>query len=291
MKRLAVVMVITAALPTAARAQISGLLRSQLEQSATQKAPGMEPVGAATGGFLGSRQSLTQYVTMQAGRCYSILGIGGQGVNDLDLVLYNPNGKRVASDIGFDPTPSLQHCAQWPGAYKLTATVKRGGGEIAVQVYTAGGATAAPPADPASQGGAGMPPPDPSLQPKAPAAAATPGSDPLNMHVDGQAAALAPGSHRVGELFAGFGDKGAKNDWYVPLDGGSCYTFVAAGGAGVQFLSQYLWDPTGKRVSDNRSHSPESVMGYCATMPGPYHLQAKVEKGSGEFRVGVYAKK
>jgi hypothetical protein len=246
--------------------------RSQLAQSASQKAPGSEPVGAPIGGFLGSRQSVTQFVTMQAGRCYTILGVGGQGVNDLDLVLYNPNAKRVASDIGFDPTPSVQHCAQWPGAYKLEATVKRGGGEVAVQVYAAGGAAAAG-ANPAPvAGGDGMPPPDPSLQPRAQAPAA-PGTDALNAHIEGQAGSLAPGARRVGDFFAGFGDKGAKNDWYLPLEAGHCYTFIAAGGAGVQFLSQYLWDPTGKRVSDNKSKSAESVM------------------GGGEFHVGVFAKK
>ncbi|MGZ3442803.1 MAG: hypothetical protein ACXVDD_24950, partial [Polyangia bacterium] len=196
MKNLVMVMVITSALAATARAEISSLLRSQLAQSAAQKAPGTEPVGAPIGGFLGSRQSVTQFVTMQAGRCYTILGVGGQGVSDLDLVLYNPNGKRVASDIGFDPTPSIQHCAQWPGAYKLEATVKRGGGEIAVQVYAAGGSSAATPPPPV--GGDGMPPPDPSLQPHTQAPAPAAGTDALNAHIDGQAGALAPGSRRVG---------------------------------------------------------------------------------------------
>jgi hypothetical protein len=123
MRRLATVVALTAALAGVARAEISDLLRSQLSQAAMQRAPGAEPVDAPLGGFLGSRQSVTQFVTLQAGRCYTVLGVGGQGVADLDIVLYNPNGKRVASDIGFDPTPMVQHCAQWPGAYKIEATV------------------------------------------------------------------------------------------------------------------------------------------------------------------------
>lgn len=125
-------------------------------------------------------------------------------------MLYNPNGKRVASDMGFDATPSVQHCAEWPGAYKLEATVKRGSGEVAVAVYAAGGAPTA--ANPAPVGGDGMPPPDPSLQPHA-ASPAPAGGDPLVVHIDGQARSLAPGSARVGDVFAGFGDKGKKNDW------------------------------------------------------------------------------
>jgi hypothetical protein len=145
---------------------------------------------------------------------------------------------------------------------------------------------------PAAVSGDGMPPPDPSLQPKAQApAAGSGGDDALNAHIDGEARGLAPGARRVGEFYTGFGDKGKHTDWYVPLEAGRCYTFIAAGGAGVQFLSQYLWDPSGKRVSDNRSKTAESVMGFCAGMPGPYHLQAKVEKGAGEYHVGVYAKR
>jgi len=287
MRSLTAAMAIVAVWATTAQAQISDLLRSQLAQSAAMRAPGAQPVGAPIGGLLSGRQSITEYVTMQAGRCYTVLGVGGQGVADLDLVLYNPNGKRVASDIGFDPTPSLQHCANWPGAYRLEATIKRGAGEVAVQVYAAGGGSEVP--SPPPVGGDGMPPPDPSLQARAQPAPA-PGGDALAAHVDAQAAALAPGSRRVGELFAGVADKGRKNDWFVPLEAGHCYTFIAAGGMGVQFLSQFLWDPSGRRVSDNKSKSAESVMAFCAGIPGPYHLQVKIERGAGEFRVGVYAK-
>jgi hypothetical protein len=291
MRMVGVIAITSLAMVGTARADLSSLLKSQLAQRAATQAAGQEAVGAPIGGFLGSRQSVQQYVTMQAGRCYTILGVSGQGVNDLDLVLYNPNGKRVASDIGFDPTPAIRHCAEWPGAYKLEATVKRGGGEVAVQVFAAGGAAAATPPPQAS--GDGMPPPDPSLQPKAqpPAGGSAAGNDALNSHIDGEAKSLAPGARRVGEFFAGFGDKGQRSDWYVPLEAGQCYTFIAAGAAGVQFLSQYLWDPSGKRVSDNKSKTAQSVMGFCAGMPGPYHLQAKVEKGGGEYHVGVYAKK
>lgn len=287
MKRIVGVMAIMAGLAPTARAEVSGLLKSQLMQRGAEVAPGMEPLGAPLGGFLGSRQSVQQYVTMTAGRCYTIVGVGGQGVQDLDLALYNPNNKRVASDMGFDATPTIQHCAQWPGAYKVEATVKRGGGEIAVQVYTPGGA---PAAATAPVGAPGMPPPDPSLQAR-PAAPAGNGANALDGHIDEQARMMAPGAVRVGDFFSGYGNKGQRSDWFVPLEAGHCYTFIGAGGAGVQWLSQFLWDPTGRRVADNKSKTPQSVMGFCAPMPGPYHLQAKVEKGGGEYHVGVYAKK
>ena len=288
MKRMLAVAVLVAAWPATGRAEVSDLLRSQLAQRGAQAAPGMDPMGAPIGGFLGTRQSVQQYVTMQPGHCYTVIGVGGQGVRDLDLALFNPNNKKVASDLGFDATPVVQHCAQWPGAYRVEATVKRGGGEIAVQVYTPGGAAVGTPVASAAPG---MPPPDPSLRPRPQPLPAGNGADALDTYLEAQARTLAPGATRLGQRFAGAGDKGQRSDWFVPLEGGRCYTFLGAGGAGLQHLSLYLWDPSGKRVADNRSKTAEAVMGYCTTLPGPYHLQAKVEKGNGEYRVAVFTKK
>jgi hypothetical protein len=290
MKRMWLAIGIVAAFSTTARAEISDLLRSQLQQRGAKAAPGMDPMGAPVGGFVGSRQSVQKYVPMQAGHCYTVVGVGGQGVRDLDLSLYNPNNKKVASDLGFDATPVVQHCAQWPGAYRLEATVKRGGGEIAVQVYTPGGGSA-PVAAPPATGAPGMPPPDPSLQPRQPPPSSGNAADALNLHLEAQARTLAPGATRVGDFFGGAGDKGQRSDWFVPLTAGECYTFLGAGGAGLERLSLYLWDPAGKRVADHRSTTAEAVMVYCAATSGPYHLQAKVEKGNGEYHVGVFAKK
>ncbi len=265
MKRWTMVLVCTSAFAATARAEISSLLRSQLAQRAAKKAPGSEPVGTPIGGYLSSRQSITGYVTMEPGRCYIILGVGGQGVRDLDLALHDPNGKRVATDLGFDPTPLVQHCAKRPGAFKLDATVKRGSGEVAVQAYAKAGAAGG--ADPPS------------------------GSDALDRHIEAAAQSLVPGARRVGDFLAGGSDKGRRNDWLVPLEAGRCYTFIATGGAGVQLLSQFLWDPAGRRVTGNEAKSAESVMGWCAAVPGAYHLHAKVQRGGGALRVGVYAKK
>ena len=53
MNKWAMVMVITAAATGVARAEISGLLQSQLAQAAATRAPGSQAVGAPIGGFLG----------------------------------------------------------------------------------------------------------------------------------------------------------------------------------------------------------------------------------------------
>jgi hypothetical protein len=132
-----------------------------------------------------------------------------------------------------------------------------------------------------------MPPPDPAAG--APAPSSAPGVDPLSALVDDQARGLAPGARRIGPIYSGAGNKGGRSDWQVPLEAGRCYTFIAAAGAGVQSVAQFLWDPAGHRVTDKKTKEPLSVMAFCPTVPGPYHLQAKIDRGSGEYRVGVYA--
>jgi hypothetical protein len=133
-----------------------------------------------------------------------------------------------------------------------------------------------------------MPPPDPAFQHGPGPAAPAPGSDPLGAAVDEQARIAAPGQRRVTPIFASAGNKGQHGDWQVPLEAGHCYTFVGVGGAGVVALAQFLWDPAGKRVTDMKTKAALNVMPYCPTVAGPYHLQAKVEKGGGEFRVAAY---
>jgi hypothetical protein len=127
------------------------------------------------------------------------------------------------------------------------------------------------------------PAPAPRLHPAPP-------SDPVSAAVERQAAAAAPGARRVGNLLEGqtFQSNG-HSDWYVSLDAGRCYTFVGVGGPGVSALYLYLWGPNGKRLTDRRAPSPGAVMPFCTSMPGMYHVQAKVARGGGQYRVGVYA--
>jgi eukaryotic-like serine/threonine-protein kinase len=122
-------------------------------------------------------------------------------------------------------------------------------------------------------------------------AARAPGNrgDELSARVDRQAASSVPGGKRVGEVYRGSApEEGGRSDWYVQLPAGHCYTFVSEGGDGVRGLYLYLWGPDGKRVTDARVGTPHVQMPYCTKVAGPYHFQAKISDGGGEYRVGIY---
>ena len=117
-----------------------------------------------------------------------------------------------------------------------------------------------------------------------------PGPDTLSLAVDQQATVNAPGYQRVGAIYRGAGAEGGRSDWYLPLEGGRCYMFIGAGGAGVRKLYLYLWGPDNRRAADRRGPQPLAVMPFCAPYPGSYHVQAKIDDGAGEYRLGVYVR-
>jgi hypothetical protein len=271
---------------------ISVPLREQLATLSQSLAPGQPPVTPPMGGFMAWRRPYSYLVPMEAGRCYTILGIGGPGVVDLDLFLFDPGNLRVALDRHTNNWPRIAYCASFNGQYRVEAKVKRGAGEAAVRAYYASTTGApAPLPVPVQPAVAAQPPAAVVVIPPPPPDAPEPVGDTLSLAVDAQAQVSAPGYARQSEIYRGVASsEGGRSDWYVQLEGGRCYNFIGAGGAGVRKLFLYLWEPSGRRVTDRRNPGPLTIMPYCAPFPGPYHLQAKVDDGAGEYRVGVYVK-
>jgi hypothetical protein len=86
-------------------------------------------------------QGQRQYVTVTAtpGRCYRIIGVGGQGVRDLDLRLRDQSGNVVDQDVATDnfPVLGLQRplCLNWTGTFQIEVIMYSGGGEFGVQAF------------------------------------------------------------------------------------------------------------------------------------------------------------
>ncbi len=294
---------------------VSPQLEQQLASLAAMFAPGQQAVSPVWGGFMAWRRPYAYFADLQAGQCYTVIGTGGPGVVDLDLFLFDPSGRRVASDLETNSTPRLTFCATYAGTYRVEVKVKRGAGEAGVRVFVPGNTPVArsvpppaprvvqPPPPPPTAGDSDddyPPPPPPAAPPRYVPAPAPPPAPPLapaappdalSASVDGIAATRFGGGYRIGDFFRGFAaDEDGRADWYLNLDAGRCYHFIGAGGPGVRELSLYLWFPTGRRAATERASTPIATTTFCTPMAGPYHLQAKVSEGRGEFRVGVYTK-
>lgn len=112
---------------------------SQLTMRQQQFASGMNPVMPAARGTLATSGTQNYSVPLQAGHCYKIIGVGGVGVQDLDLKLYDPANTAVDQDVATDnfPVIGLQRplCPTTAGAYRLEVVMYTGQGEYGVQVF------------------------------------------------------------------------------------------------------------------------------------------------------------
>jgi hypothetical protein len=104
--------------------------------------PGMKPEGPLATGKVGEKSHLRAEFTLQAGKCYSLLGFSPT-VKDLDLYLMLPPGILSGQDltddnkpiIGGPPSPMCP-TSQTPVLYKLDIFADKGAGEVAVQLFS-----------------------------------------------------------------------------------------------------------------------------------------------------------
>ena len=117
-----------------------------LKAYALRSAPGMQPEGDELKQTMTEGQHAVMMVTLQAGKCYSIVGFSAPGsVKDLDLNLLAPPlyltlaGQDLTHNntpaIGASPSPMCPILA-FPLQYKLDVFAKSGSGPVAVQLYS-----------------------------------------------------------------------------------------------------------------------------------------------------------
>lgn len=80
----------------------------------------------------------THQIDLQQGRCYSVLVVGGEGINDLDARLSSGNTE-LAVDGSRNGFPSVRHCPQQTGRVTLTVRAGNGAGQYFYQVFRQSG--------------------------------------------------------------------------------------------------------------------------------------------------------
>ncbi|HEX8794860.1 MAG TPA: hypothetical protein VF765_28130 [Polyangiaceae bacterium] len=105
---------------------------------------GMQPDGPLAMGAVKEKQHLQTDITLQPGKCYSIVGYSKK-VKDLDLYLLLPPGILSGQDLSDDNKPVIggqpqPMCpvSQTPVTYKLDIFADQGAGDVAVQLFSKG---------------------------------------------------------------------------------------------------------------------------------------------------------
>jgi hypothetical protein len=71
---------------------------------------------------------------LPTGKCFSILVVGGQGVNNLDVALSH-DGHELAADASRNAFPDVRLCTEEGGRYDLTVKAAHGSGDYFYQVF------------------------------------------------------------------------------------------------------------------------------------------------------------
>lgn len=253
-------------IPPTAPSWMEGTIAQQVQS----RYPDVSSVSPIFAGVAQQEDDFTKWdIELTPGFCYFFSGVADPATaEELYIAIHDPNRKRVARKAEDDPpNVILEYCPEMGGTFQLEAKVKEGRGHYQVGVF--------------AKGNHAPPPPPPSPEPP-PAA----GVD-LDKRVSDLAASSAAGAELVGNLYEGSAD---KTDWYVALEKGKCYWFVGAGDDDVRELYLYLWNPDNKRLGDSKSETNRVTLGHCPDASGMHHFQAKVNAGSGRYKVGVYAK-
>lgn len=112
---------------------------------------GWHTVGDAVDGRLAHQEVATRTLNLEAGGCYLVQGIGGDGVDDLDLVVHAPDGEMIGQDLALDALPAVRFCADRAGAHQVEVRMYAGAGPwslVALEMPTARSARAPRDLDP-----------------------------------------------------------------------------------------------------------------------------------------------
>jgi len=119
-------------------------LAKGVREAAKKLTAGMTPDGPLAMGSVKEKQHLHTDVTLQPGKCYSIVGFS-QKVKDLDLYMFLPPGILSGQDLTDDnkpiiggPPQPMCPVSQQPVTYKVDIFAESGGGDVAVQLFSKG---------------------------------------------------------------------------------------------------------------------------------------------------------
>jgi hypothetical protein len=120
------------------------VLAKGVRDVAKKLSPGMQPDGPLAMGAVKEKQHLQTDLTLQPGKCYSIVGFSKK-VKDLDLYLLLPPGILSGQDLTDDnkpiiggPPQPMCPASQTAITYKLDIFADQGAGDVAVQLFSKG---------------------------------------------------------------------------------------------------------------------------------------------------------
>lgn len=235
---------------------------------------GYAPIAEPTRGDVAGEGLLTFPLEMQGGSCYALVALGGPGIVDLDLYLFDASMRQLGRNTRPDAHPWLVHCPTAPARTTARLRGYRGTGPFLFAAFH-GPAGLGDISEIVSAGLLQAPPPA----------------------VDGQAAERIArsdvemskaGSVRAGPAITLKMVRGEVRPIPVNLTQGACYALVSFAGTGMGDSDLFLVTPAGTEASRDVRHSRDATIRVCAASTGAYQLQVKANRGDGQVYVLAY---
>lgn len=93
---------------------------------------------------LAEGQVVRAAVELEQGRCLAVVARSTEGLRDVDMYLFGPNGTEVARELGIDSEPQLEYCAESSGTATLELRAFEGSGALGWMVWSSDAPEALP---------------------------------------------------------------------------------------------------------------------------------------------------
>ena len=224
---------------------------------------GYRPLGDARRGRLPGQRSTVERFEFQQGRCYVVLGVGGDNVDDLDLRVIGPDRSLLAQDLALDPRPATRFCARLGGAHAVEVRMFAGSGEWAVEALEI-------PTD-------GVEPVRDDIQGTARARL-------LEFIADARSRGLRP----MGEPVRGAGWLDFETRLPLTMVGGRCYRVSAVPSDGLPAMDLWLARGDGAVLAEDIAARDHAEVEHCATTTTEATVRARVPTARGEWVLQVF---
>ncbi len=96
----------------------------------------LSQVGATQRGKLKKGAQASHSMKLERGKCYVVVGLGGKGVENLDILIQDSDGNTVARDNTYDAYSSAKWCTQKNVDSKIVVGMAAGAGQYVLSVWT-----------------------------------------------------------------------------------------------------------------------------------------------------------
>lgn len=217
--------------------------------------------GDTSEGQLSAGQTQTFDLSLEGDKCYAIIAVGDNGVQNLDLSLLDSRGRTIDEDTAPNARPIVRVCASSTGEYRMQVKATTGQGNFVYHAYRWPRGTRGP------FGLAGL----------------------TYVRLAEVSTLLAVEGYEPGDFDFERGSlrQGRSARHQLRLNAGQCIAALVVGGEGVTDLDVTLSSGSTQHTADGTSNAFPTVR-HCATQSGTFTVNIQAASGSGDYFMQVF---